>query len=174
MEAKIDLNILIVDDEPDLLEILAAQFEVVGLQTQQAKNGQEALDLIKARREEGRPFDAVVSDFNMPRMNGLALLKELRKLDFAMPFVFYTGYGDKEKTLEALRLGAWDFLDKPFNPQELLTTVTRAAELGQAMNELDRQLTEIGIKYQVPADQIESVKKVQKELFRIRALSPKN
>lgn len=174
MTSEIGFNILIVDDEPDLLEILAVQFKVAGCHTLKAKNGQEALDLIKSQHKEGKFFDAVVSDFNMPQMNGMALLKELRKLDFTVPFIFYTGYGDKEKTLEALRLGALDFLDKPFNPQEMLATVTRAAELGRMMNELDQQFIEIGRQYQVPESKLEKIKNAQKELFRTRALSQKS
>ncbi len=173
MIVKNDFNILIVDDEPDLLEILSVQIEVSGCAVFKAKNGQVALDLIKARLGQGQYFDAIMSDFNMPQMNGLVLLKEIRKLELAVPFIFYTGYGDKEKTREALRLGALDFLDKPFNPQEMVATVTRAAELGRLMNEIDQQYIDIGHEFKIPTEKFENIKKAQKELFRVRALTQK-
>ena len=171
---KVDYKILIVDDEPDLLEILAFQLEVLGCHPFQAKNGREAFDLIKNQQQQGQYFDAILSDFNMPQMSGLALLKELRKSEFTVPFIFFTGYGDKEKTLEALRLGALDFIDKPFNPQELMASVTRAAELGRLMNEMDREFAEISLQYHVPDEKFDKIKKAQKELFRLRALIQKN
>ncbi len=173
MPTGTDFNILIVDDEPDLLEIIALQLEALGYRVFKAQNGQVALDLIKIRQNQGQYFDAIMSDFNMPQMNGLVLLKEIRKLEFAVPFVFYTGFGDKEKALEALRLGALDFLDKPINPQEMMASLTRAAQLGRWINEMDQKYIDIGREFQVPEAKFDNIKKAQTEIFRIRALTQK-
>ena len=173
MSTKTDFNILIVDDEPDLLEVISFQLETVGCHAFKAQNGRAALDMIKTRQEQGQYFDAIISDFSMPQMNGMALLKEIRKLESAVPFIFYTGYGDKEKTLEAMRLGALDFLDKPLNPLEMMATVTRAAELGRLINEMEQQFIDIGREFQVPEAKFKKIKEAQIEMFRVRALTQK-
>jgi CheY-like chemotaxis protein len=165
--------ILLVDDEPDLLEILALQFSTAGCHACSAPNGRTALDLIIKAHEKGPRIDVIVSDMNMPVMNGLEFLRELRKMGFATPFLFFTGYGDKAKTLEALRLGAYDFFDKPTSPDVLLSAVTEAAKLGRMINELDEILSAICQEFKVPSERFLDVLKAQRELLRTEILRKK-
>lgn len=74
-----------------------------------AENGKSGLAILKAHQ-----VDCVVSDINMPVMNGVELLRHVREFDKSLPFIFYTGHGNRELMLEAAKLGAFDFLDKPF------------------------------------------------------------
>ncbi len=99
-----------------------------------------ALTLISETLANGNWFDAILSDFNMPRMNGLELLMEIRDLKIEIPFVFLTGFADKEKVIQAMRLGAMDFLEKPCPDNLLIETVTKAANLGRAMKTLEFEI----------------------------------
>lgn len=120
-------SILIVDDEPELLEILTSEFSKDGWVTSQAIHGQQALQMVQLKALEGRPFDVILSDFHMPILNGLELLKTLRQEGFKTPFIFFSGYGDKTSTSEAIRWGAADFLDKPFRLDSLKEKVKSIA-----------------------------------------------
>lgn len=118
-------NLLIVDDEADLREVLSATLGDAFPNYTLAKDGQEAFELLKSSK-----FHAVLSDINMPRMTGLELLREVRAMGLTTPFVILTAYGDKQKAVDALKLGAFDFLDKPWNNENLFDIVGRALELG--------------------------------------------
>jgi DNA-binding NtrC family response regulator len=133
-------RLLIVEDEADirfilgeqLLELQATHAE---LDISFAENGREALKLV-----EGQWFDAVVSDLNMPAMSGLEFLFELRQRELQTPVIFLTGFGDKAKAIEALRLGAFDFLDKPWNHQHLLSVTSEALFMGLKLRDLHAEL----------------------------------
>ena len=122
-------HLLIVEDEPDVREILSLQLRSRVDFIASAGNGKEALGLM-----QDYEFHAILSDINMPIMDGLTFLEELRKEGNPIPFVILTGYGDKEKTIKALRLGAFDFLDKPWDQATLFQSVEKAIELGQSLN----------------------------------------
>lgn len=127
------VTILLVDDEIDLLDIVKMDMESVGNEILTASNGQEALNIMKKVKEGTLWVDAVLSDINMPIMNGLIFLRELRAMGLETPFVFFSGYGDKEKTMEAQRLGALDFLEKPYDPATLISAMKKACNLGLKM-----------------------------------------
>jgi len=118
-------KILIVDDEPDVQDVLADHLKSLGAQLSFASDGVVALDLLKKEA-----FDIVLCDIAMPNMNGLELLAEVRHHCLPATFVMLTGFGDREKILKALRLGAIDFLDKPFDSEKLKSTITNLIEVG--------------------------------------------
>ena len=119
------LNILLVDDEPDLLEIYQGHLEsYISARYITASNGKEALELFKTNN-----FDMVISDINMPLMNGLELLKILREKQIFVPFIFITGYGDAEKIRTAWQFGASDFIEKPVNSKTFGSSVQSVAAL---------------------------------------------
>ena len=122
-------RLLIVDDEAGIREILAFKAESLGAEIFEAENGQVALDLIKSQT-----FEVVLSDINMPVMTGMQLLKSIRELGNMVPFVILSAYGDKKQAVEALKLGAFDFIDKPWEDQNLLDVLYRALELGAELN----------------------------------------
>lgn len=167
-------RILLVDDEPDLVDILSMQFSATGCKTQGAGNGREALNLLKMGLDKGECYDVVVSDLNMPEMNGMDLLKEMRNLKLPTPFVFFTGYGDKEKTIEAMRLGAFDFLDKPSNPSVLIDSVLRAAEFGRSFQNLDQVVKDICQQYHVPPERFDAFRIAEQQLIRSQIRGKKN
>ena len=123
-----DAKLLIIDDEAELREVLVALLEELTPNITQAANGQEGIDLLSTQK-----FDAVLSDEKMPKKGGIEVLKWCRENGLQIPFVIHTGYGQKEMVQEADRLGAFAFIDKPWDETRLIDTVKRALETGVAM-----------------------------------------
>lgn len=101
-------NLILIDDEPMLLEKTAILLEDVADKVFTAESGAEGLEIIK-----NNDIHCILCDINMPNLNGVEVLKELRQLEFDTPFIFYTGHGSRELMKEAVKYGAFDFLDKP-------------------------------------------------------------
>jgi CheY-like chemotaxis protein len=156
-------SLLIVEDEARIREILSEILAEYSTQVQVASNGKEALGLIKAGT-----VDVILSDINMPVMNGLELLAQVRSMGMETPFVFLTAYSDKEKLTEALRLGATDFLDKPFNPPTVIEVIRKAFELSQAMKEVEQKTEELYASVNVPADERIRLKKMKRAVVMMR------
>lgn len=120
-------RILFVDDEPDLELLIRQKYRKQLRQGEVelafAGNGREALAAIEARTAD---FDLVVTDINMPVMNGLELLEELRKLDLSSLFLVLSAYGDMANIRTAMNRGAFDFLTKPIDFQDLAITQDKA------------------------------------------------
>ena len=114
-------TLLIVEDEPEILLALKTAAEAVGFVVYGAKNGRLALEVF-----EHNHLDLIVSDIKMPDMSGLEFLSQLRLGGGATACLFITAYGDKESALEALRLGAFDFLEKPFAIGEFQKLISSA------------------------------------------------
>jgi len=114
-------KVLIVDDEEVLRNILARFMNKAGYETLEAKDGKQAIELYKI----SKPF-IVLSDIMMPKMDGLTLLKEIKKIDSRAMVVLMTGYGNEDILLDALRGGAMNFFKKPFNFQEIIKFVENA------------------------------------------------
>jgi DNA-binding NtrC family response regulator len=119
--------ILVVDDEPHmrtaLFEALTRQGHAVDL----AENGEEALVKFKEH-----PFDLVISDVRMPRLDGMALLREIGKISEKTPVILISGYGTVESAVEAMRDGAFDYILKPFSLELIEETVERALGRSQS------------------------------------------
>ncbi len=116
-------KILIVDDEEGLRRLLARVLGKEGFQAIAVGSGDEALAQIASE-----DFDLVITDIQMPGMNGLALMRRLKEFDAALPVIVMTAYGTVENAVEALRIGAYDYLTKPFESDELRLTVAKALE----------------------------------------------
>jgi len=114
-------RILIVDDDAAMRRALTEVLGRGGFEVDQAPNGQIGLE-----RLSGEPFDLVVSDLRMPGLGGLNLLRELRRRYPSIPVILITAFGTIEDAVSAMKLGAYDFLTKPFSPQDLLRLVRRA------------------------------------------------
>ncbi|MDY0007377.1 MAG: sigma-54 dependent transcriptional regulator [Spongiibacteraceae bacterium] len=113
-------TVLVVEDDPDLREALTDTLELADYQVVQAGSAEDALALL-----ERRAVDMVVSDVNMGDMDGLALLRQLRSSHPQLPVLLITAFGTIEKSVEAMRSGAVDYLVKPFQPQLLVEAVGR-------------------------------------------------
>ena len=117
-----DLKLLLVDDEVEFLEPMKARLERRGIACTTAASGAEALAVLGAS-----PFDCAVVDVKMPGMDGLELLRRLRRDYPAVPVVLLTGHASVELGVQGMELGAFDYLLKPIELDELLDTVRRAA-----------------------------------------------
>jgi two-component system response regulator FlrC len=115
------LRVLVVDDDPGMRDGMAMSLKRAGFVTEQARSGEDAL-----RMTRPGAFDAVVTDLRMTGMDGLQLTARLKALDTALPVLLVTAFGSLDTAREAMRLGAFDYLSKPFSPEELVTAVRKA------------------------------------------------
>jgi len=114
------MKILIVDDEADIRETIASLLEFEEIEALTAENGLAARRLL-----EHDVFAAVVTDLSMPGMNGLELLEWIQQEGPAIPVIMMSAYGDVEDAVAAVKLGAQDYIVKPFKPDELLIRLKR-------------------------------------------------
>ncbi len=117
-------RILVVDDEDAIREIVIAMLQSTGYQCQQAASGKQALALLNS----GEGFELVLSDLMMADMDGIGLLERTKEKYPEMPVVMVTAVHDISVALAAIRNGAYDYLLKPFEREQLLATVRRALE----------------------------------------------
>lgn len=117
------VRILVVDDERRLADSLKDYFESEGLEVETAHDGAEG----KARLEN-QAFDLVVSDLRMPGMGGMELLTWLHGEGQAIPMIMISAHGEIEDAVQAMKLGAYDYLVKPFDPDELLLRIRKAVD----------------------------------------------
>ena len=117
------MNILVVDDEVVQIETLSRGLKSQGYQVDHALNGTEALKKLQNKLTK---VDMVITDYAMPGMNGLSLLKNIRKSDRTLPVIMMTAYGDKEIVIDALRNRCNSFIEKPFTLEKLMEETERA------------------------------------------------
>ncbi|MBS8226640.1 sigma-54-dependent transcriptional regulator [Vannielia litorea] len=117
------MKIAIIDDEQDMRQSISQWLALSGFETETYPSAEEALKGI------GPDYPgAVVSDIRMPGMDGMALLKKLMAQDSALPVIMITGHGDVPMAVEAMRVGAFDFLEKPFNPDRMTALAKKATQ----------------------------------------------
>jgi len=126
------LDILLVDDEPELRELLEEQLTEAGHRVQAATDGEAGADQL-ARRV----FDVVICDVRLPRIDGLTLLRRIRKETPSTDVILMTAYSDVSQAVSALKEGAYDYLTKPFDVDELLLQVGRIDENRGLRRELE-------------------------------------
>jgi two-component system, NtrC family, response regulator HydG len=123
-------SILIVDDLVSIHEMLEAVIHPTGLKTAFATDGDSAL-----RKYRAEKFDLVLADVDMKPMDGLTLLKQIKAIDPASVVIIMTAYASTDNAIQALKFGAFDYLQKPFKIDELLKTLKRALEFRQFREE---------------------------------------
>ena len=117
------MKVAIVDDEADMRQSISQWLALSGFDTETFPSAEEALKSI------GADFPGViVSDIKMPGMDGMAFLKKLMGMDSGLPVILITGHGDVPMAVEAMRVGAFDFLEKPFNPDRMTELAKRATQ----------------------------------------------
>jgi DNA-binding NtrC family response regulator len=117
-------NVLLVDDEVSFVETMTKRLSKRGLNTLTAFDGQEALQLLEA----GIDVDIVVLDIKMPGMNGLEVLKEIKKKDSSIDVIILTGHSTVDMAIKGMRLGAFDFLTKPCELEGLIKIINDAVK----------------------------------------------
>ncbi|EKE09001.1 MAG: hypothetical protein ACD_16C00225G0002 [uncultured bacterium] len=125
-------DILVVDDEPDIRELVAGILKDEGYTCRVASTGEEALDQISIRQPNLLILDVWLGD---PKYDGLKILEHIKKTNADLPIVMISGHGTVETAVTAIKLGAYDFIEKPFKTDRLLMIVSRAVEAAQLRRE---------------------------------------
>jgi DNA-binding NtrC family response regulator len=107
-------KVLLVDDEEDFLEIMSERIEARGMTVTTCTSAEEAIEIIKTET-----FDAIILDFMMPGMDGFQALKEIKSKRPESQIILLTGHATVEKGVEAMKMGATDFLEKPADIEAL-------------------------------------------------------
>ena len=131
-------SILVVDDEPNYLIVLSELLKDEGFEVFTASSGEEGLKIT-----EDVDLDVVITDMQMPGMNGLEFLKEVKKRISDLPVVVITAFAEVDKAVEAMQGGAFNYLAKPFSNDELIITINKAASLHLLVRENSRLRKEI-------------------------------
>ncbi len=119
-------KVLVVDDEEALRFLLASELEAEAFEVQSAGDGDEAIDLVRKKSEQGDRFDVVLLDIKMPRVDGFEVLKYVKGNIPETKVIMLTAYADVKNAIESLRLGASDFVSKPYDLDDILTSINRA------------------------------------------------
>ena len=121
----IDKRILIIDDEKDIRDSIYGILNDEGYNSVTAKNSQEALIKIN-----DNSFDIIILDvwLNDSELDGIQLLKEIKKIDAEIPVLIISGHGNIEIAVDAIKNGAYEFIEKPFSSERLLLTIKRSIE----------------------------------------------
>lgn len=137
------VSILVVEDDPMVNSFCARLLRMKGYGVKTVFNGREALTMLQTNR-----FDLVLTDLQMPEMGGMDLLREMREQYPDIDTIMFTAYATVETAREALKLGAFDYLTKPFSVDELERTVRRAVEWRRVRQERQR-LSEVVALYEI-------------------------
>ena len=124
------VKILVIDDDESLRRVLEYNLAQEGYAVLTASSGEQGLDLLKKERA-----DLVVTDVRMPGMDGLQVLEGVRKVDPNVQVIILTAFGTIEMAVEAMKAGAFHYISKPFNRDELKLTIKKALQL----KELERE-----------------------------------
>ena len=133
------MKIAIVDDEQDMRQSIGQWLALSGFETETFASAGEALKNLSADYP-----GIIVTDIKMPGIDGMQFLKKIKSIDSSLPVIMITGHGDVPMAVEAMRLGAFDFLEKPFNPDtmtELAKKATRTRRLILDNRQLRRELS---------------------------------
>lgn len=114
-------KVLLVDDETEFLEIMSERMRNRGMNVTTTDSADKALTIL-----EKETFDAIVMDFQMPGMDGIKALKTIKNLKPELQIILLTGYATVEKTVEAMKIGAADFLEKPADIEILTEKIKKA------------------------------------------------
>ena len=121
MEKELEAKVLLVDDEQDFLETLSNRLEMRGLKVSAVTSGEQAVSEAKTQ-----DYDAIVVDLSMPGIDGLETLKRIKADNPNAEIIMLTGHGSIQSGVEAMKLGAGDFLQKPVEISELMAKIGEA------------------------------------------------
>jgi len=134
MTEEIKANVLLVDDEEQFLEALSSRLETRGYRVDTVTTGEDAVELVK-----GKNFDAIVLDLAMPGLNGLETLKLIKEKRPDLEIIMLTGHATVTSGIEAMKMGAEDFIEKPVDLKTLLEKIGEAKHKRMLVVEKKRQ-----------------------------------
>lgn len=124
-------HILIADDDNDLSEVISWLVNDIKCTFERCTNGEDALNLVLS----GKPFDLIVTDITMPKLNGLDFVAGIRDKGFLIPVIVVTGYPSGERNQRAWKLSSFTSIEKPFDPEQLKMEMKKALAGGQNLVE---------------------------------------
>lgn len=125
-------RLLVVDDEPNMRSMLGDILETEGHEVVALPEAEEALALL-----QGESFDTAILDLNLPGVSGLEMLRRLKDRNPPLPIIMITAYGTIDAAVEAMRLGAYDFIIKPFDVNRIIQTVSKCLESAQLVSQIN-------------------------------------
>ncbi|MCX6222080.1 MAG: sigma-54 dependent transcriptional regulator [Bacteroidia bacterium] len=138
------LKILVIDDERSIRNTLKDILGFEGYQVELAENGKEGIDLIQAT-----DFDIILCDIKMPEMDGLEVLEQIRKVKPESTVVMISGHGTIDTAVEAIKKGAFDFIEKPLDLNRLLITLRNASDKSALVKETQILKQKVGKKFEI-------------------------
>ena len=135
-------TILVVDDEPNYLIVLSELLKEEGFEVMTAESGENGRKIV-----EENDLDLVITDMRMPGMDGLQLLKAIKEYNKDLPVIMITAFGEVDKAVVAMKAGAYNYLAKPFNNEELLVNIKKAIEHYSLLRENLRLRDEARVRY---------------------------
>ncbi len=154
------VKVLIVDDEPMILDLLGNYLEFSDFQTEKANDGKECLETAKLFKP-----DLILLDFSMPGMSGLDVLKAIKQEESDIAVIMVTGVGDLDMAIQCMKAGAYDFLEKPVKLKQLGISINNALEKRSLIIGKKRLTMELKIKN-------EKLEKTLKEIKTLKGLIP--
>lgn len=135
-------RILVVDDEPGMREFLEIMLQKEGYEVETASDGREAVNLLKEN-----DYDLAIIDIQMPMLNGIGVLKEIKSFGLETTVIMITAFASHETAIEAMKLGAYDYITKPFKIDEIKLTIKKAIDKRDLERENLRLKQELGNRY---------------------------
>lgn len=129
---KIPIRVLVVDDEVDFVEMLSLRLEENGERVYQAFDGQACLDVLERQKDA---IDVVILDIKMPGMDGIDVLKEIKTKYPLVEVIMLTGHGTAETAVAGMKIGAYDYLLKPADFEDLLEKLDGARKRKESQEE---------------------------------------
>ncbi|HHO48378.1 MAG TPA: sigma-54-dependent Fis family transcriptional regulator, partial [Desulfobacteraceae bacterium] len=160
------INILVIDDDLRMRELIRDTLAEMEFQPQLCGDSREAL-----RRMENDPFDLVITDLKMPHIDGIGVLERAKQINPEILVILVTGYGTIESAIEAMQKNAYDYIQKPFEPDDFLLVIRRAIDHIRLLRE-NRRLKEqvAGIGFEELVGNSKAMKDLQGMIARIAPL----
>jgi DNA-binding NtrC family response regulator len=156
-------DILLVDDEKSVRTTLAILLQKMGYRVEESSSGADAIEKLKSQF-----FDLVITDLKMEPVDGIQVLKNVKEINPSSEVVVMTAYSTVESGVEAIKLGAYDYIQKPFEKDEFLITIEKALERKNLLKEVETLQNELKEKYR-----FENIVGNSKEMFEVLALVSK-
>ncbi len=135
-------KVLIAEDESRMREVVSMLLSDLPLQFVEAKDGQEAVDLL-----DNETFSLVITDIKLPKVGGMDILRRVKEMDSELPVIVITAFGSIENAVEAIHLGAFDYVTKPFKEDRLRACVEKALRISRLTSEVRHLRKEVEGKY---------------------------
>jgi DNA-binding NtrC family response regulator len=137
-------KILIIDDDKSIRDTLSVFLSESGFKISSARNGEDGVEICEKERPE-----LIICDLKLPKISGFDVLKKIREIDSSIPIIIMTAYGDSHSTIEAIQLGAYDYIEKPLDIDRLNVLIKRTLEEKKISEHLEISISKDTDEYQI-------------------------